>query len=607
MNYTNPGARIALFTQRTTLDKERLYLYNEKRGTHEGRYKVAKLGKTLLLTDVFKKIKENLNIVDVVSRYTLLKPRGSSGKYVGLCPLHVENTPSFHVDEHLGLFYCFGCMKGGTVIDFIKYAESIDISEVPKFVEQAFNIKVIEEETEEFWGKFFRIIEEFNDEKVVKKYLEERYGRDVGSVSENFFFLKKGYNSEFLSRFTQEELKQMEYYRIYNAQYHKFLFFGRIFTPVEDYNGKVIGITGRNAFSNKKEIKYLHSRFPSSKTLPLISLARKIAKKNKVNKVFITEGVFDALAFILAGYPAVSLLGVNLTDERINILEREFSEFYIVLDSDAAGINSRHKIAQHLVKSNRMTNTKFVYLPRGKDPDDLFRELQDNFIEEILKRSVSLEDEFINSFYFIARNASPIKTKERLKEETTRRVLVELSNYRNSPIENSILLRLAERTGYPITSLIEHLERAQNASKIKAYQELKHTSITTLGILEQRILSTYLSLNREGREELLKMIQEKYRTLITKNLLSILIGVENEDNMNLELIKFLAVNTLPNPFNSIEELDKVLSEKKNKEKSVEKILKIAKKLSGNTRRGKENEQKDNSIHEHHAKGEQYDY
>jgi CHC2 zinc finger len=45
-----------------------------------------------------------------------LRRNGGSGELVGLCPLHKEKTPSFHVypDNH---YYCYGCEAHGDVTD----------------------------------------------------------------------------------------------------------------------------------------------------------------------------------------------------------------------------------------------------------------------------------------------------------------------------------------------------------------------------------------------------------------------------------------------------------------------------------------------------------
>jgi len=47
------------------------------------------------------------------------KPIGL-GRLLGLCPLHADHKPSFLVDPHKNLFYCYGCGRGG---DLIRFAE----------------------------------------------------------------------------------------------------------------------------------------------------------------------------------------------------------------------------------------------------------------------------------------------------------------------------------------------------------------------------------------------------------------------------------------------------------------------------------------------------
>jgi DNA primase len=44
----------------------------------------------------------------------------SRGRWMGLCPLHQDHNPSFLVDPHHNLFYCYGCGHGG---DLIRFAE----------------------------------------------------------------------------------------------------------------------------------------------------------------------------------------------------------------------------------------------------------------------------------------------------------------------------------------------------------------------------------------------------------------------------------------------------------------------------------------------------
>ena len=63
-------------------------------------------------------------IEDVVGQYVALTRRGSN--LVGLCPFHGEKTPSFSVAPEKGIFYCFGCHKGGGVVNFIMEIENLN-------------------------------------------------------------------------------------------------------------------------------------------------------------------------------------------------------------------------------------------------------------------------------------------------------------------------------------------------------------------------------------------------------------------------------------------------------------------------------------------------
>ena len=55
--------------------------------------------------------KDLLDIVQVAEQYTRLKV-GRKRDYWGLCPLHPEKTPSFHVTPPV--WFCFSCSQGGT-------------------------------------------------------------------------------------------------------------------------------------------------------------------------------------------------------------------------------------------------------------------------------------------------------------------------------------------------------------------------------------------------------------------------------------------------------------------------------------------------------------
>ena len=78
------------------------------------------------------------DIVDVVGSYVSLTPKG--GSFWGCCPFHNEKTPSFHVLPDKQFYHCFGCKKGGGVINFIMEIEGLSFPEAVEFLAKRANI-----------------------------------------------------------------------------------------------------------------------------------------------------------------------------------------------------------------------------------------------------------------------------------------------------------------------------------------------------------------------------------------------------------------------------------------------------------------------------------
>ncbi|MEE8417918.1 MAG: CHC2 zinc finger domain-containing protein, partial [candidate division Zixibacteria bacterium] len=78
----------------------------------------------LIPKDIVERIKNESDIVAVISEFVNLKKSGKD--YKGLCPFHQEKTPSFFVIPGKGFYHCFGCSKGGNVINFIMEHERFD-------------------------------------------------------------------------------------------------------------------------------------------------------------------------------------------------------------------------------------------------------------------------------------------------------------------------------------------------------------------------------------------------------------------------------------------------------------------------------------------------
>ena len=76
-----------------------------------------------LSNDEFIKIRNSVNIVDIISNYINLEKKGKN--YFGICPFHDDHTPSMSVSEEKQIFTCFVCGQSGNVFSFIKDYENI--------------------------------------------------------------------------------------------------------------------------------------------------------------------------------------------------------------------------------------------------------------------------------------------------------------------------------------------------------------------------------------------------------------------------------------------------------------------------------------------------
>ena len=82
--------------------------------------------KTRISSELLKKIKDAVNIIDVVGEHVVLRKSGSN--YTGLCPFHSERSPSFSVTATKQLYHCYGCKSGGDLVTFLEELHGICVS-----------------------------------------------------------------------------------------------------------------------------------------------------------------------------------------------------------------------------------------------------------------------------------------------------------------------------------------------------------------------------------------------------------------------------------------------------------------------------------------------
>lgn len=67
-----------------------------------------------------ERLKSGVILSDVVRPYIKNGLKRHGDELVGLCPFHIESTPSFSVNDDKGLYHCFGCQSAGDVFKFLQ-------------------------------------------------------------------------------------------------------------------------------------------------------------------------------------------------------------------------------------------------------------------------------------------------------------------------------------------------------------------------------------------------------------------------------------------------------------------------------------------------------
>ncbi len=94
----------------------------------------------MISEDVIQRVKEENDIVDVISESVKLKRAGRN--YSGLCPFHHEKTPSFSVSVDKQIYKCFGCGEAGNVITFVMKTKNLEFPEAVRLLANRVNINI---------------------------------------------------------------------------------------------------------------------------------------------------------------------------------------------------------------------------------------------------------------------------------------------------------------------------------------------------------------------------------------------------------------------------------------------------------------------------------
>ncbi len=343
---------------------------------------------------------ERNDIVDVVSEYVSLTKRSGSNRF-GLCPFHSEKTPSFSVSPDRQIYHCFGCGKGGSVINFIMEIENLSFPEAVAFLAKRVGMQMPEEADDRDARRRRRLLDlnrdaarffysclskpegkpalDYMAKRQILPATAKRFG--LGYAPDTWDSLIKAMSA---LGYSEYEMFDAGLVRKGKNGGHYDTFRNRLMFPVIDVRGDFIGFSGR--ILGDGEPKYMNTPetpvFSKSRNL----FAMNLAKKSKSGHIILAEGNVDVVMMHQAGFDgAVASLGTSLTSEQARLISHYVNEVIIAYDNDGAGRKAAQRAIGLLEKLD--LRVKVLSMSGAKDPDEYIKTKGADAFRNLLEKS----------------------------------------------------------------------------------------------------------------------------------------------------------------------------------------------------------------------------
>lgn len=350
---------------------------------------------------IIERIRTATDIVEVVGERVELQHRGRN--WVGLCPFHVEKTPSFNVNPEWGTFKCFGCGRSGGVFQFVMDHDQLTfpeaVAELGRRAGVPVETGVDPREEDELaalrktvaWASacFQKCLWSPQGERP-RGYLASRGFTEetlrafgVGYAPESWDWLLGGATrarraegwgpSEAMLVRVGLAKARAESNPGKEGAYDAFR--DRVIFPILDRRGRPIGFGGRimpDARKADEAPKYINS--PESplyrKSRALFGYHQGADAIRRSGQVIVAEGYTDVMMAHQCGVgEVVACCGTALTDDHAQLLARVARKRVVFLfDGDAAGQRAAERSIDLLLPLER--DVSVVTLPDGDDPHE---------------------------------------------------------------------------------------------------------------------------------------------------------------------------------------------------------------------------------------------
>jgi len=346
------------------------------------------------------KVRAATDFVGLAAEHLALRRVGR--RWVGLCPFHVERSPSFGLNAEEGLYYCFGCRASGDAITFVRELEHLDFAEAVEYLAGRAGISLRYDDASGGRDRQRRARVHDTLAHAVAWYHERLLSSPDAAAARAYLRSERGYDGDLVRRYqlgwapdgwdhllramkvSAGDLVDAGLAFINERGRHNDFFRGRLLFPIFEPGGRPIGAGGRNLPGGRPP-KYKNTTntvvYDKSRVLYGLNWAKKAVVDR--DQVVVCEGYTDVIGMGLAGVDeAVATCGTALADGHVRLLTHFARRIVLAYDTDGAGQGAAE---QYYDWERRFgVEIRVAALPAGSDPGDVARSDPDALRQSVL-------------------------------------------------------------------------------------------------------------------------------------------------------------------------------------------------------------------------------
>lgn len=432
-----------------------------------------------LSQEKINEIRNSVNIVDVISSYIPLTPRGKN--YFGVCPFHDDNNPSMSVSPSRQIYKCFSCGATGTVFKFIMDYENISFLEAVKKVAEiggvSVNIgKISKKKTHTELHQIYDLSLKFyinnlntQNGKEAREYLKSRkINDDIIKEFQIGLSLKHNTLSQILTKkFKPDEVLKSGLVGKNDRGYYD-LFYDRIMFPLYDLDGNPVAYSGR-IYNKQDNSKYFNTReteiFKKGELIYNYHRAKEIARRK--NQVIVMEGFMDVIrACTIDIKNVIAMMGTAVTDTQAHLIKRMAKDIILCFDGDEAGAKATMSCSNELIKLG--VTPKIVRLEDNLDPDEYIQKYGKEAFQRKIDNPISVMDFKLSYLKTDKDLTSPTDQAKYISE-----IITELNKIDDDILKDLTIKKVCTEMNIDEDLIKKHLENKPKPKPKKVQIEIK--------------------------------------------------------------------------------------------------------------------------------------